>query len=104
MLRKMLILAAIAVIFGTAAPMSGVLADSSAIPMPQDRAVDSYAIYSLLMPGAPFDSMGSTQAQRWAIADTTISISDMNPAIPPEGQLKPPDDQSETIYRSGARF
>jgi hypothetical protein len=38
-----------------------------------DRA-DTYAIYSLLMPGVPFESMSSTQAQRFAIAGTTVSI------------------------------
>ena len=104
MLRRILIFAAIAVIFGTAAPGKGVLADSDIIPMPQDRAADSYAIYSLLMPGAPFDSMGSLQSQSWAIADTTISISDMNPAIPPEGQLKPPDDHPKRFTEAARDF
>jgi hypothetical protein len=92
MLRQLLIFGAIAVVFGASAPLGDVLADSGAIPMPDDRAADSYEIYSLLMPGAPFDSMGSVQSQSWAIADTTVSISDMNPAIPPEGQLQAPDD------------
>ena len=92
MLRRMLILAAIAVVFGTSAPTTGILADSGGAPMPEDRAADSYAIYSMLMPGAPFDSMGSAQNQTWAIADTTIIIPDMNPALPPHGQLQAPGD------------
>ena len=103
MLRKVLILTAISVGL-CAIPAAGVLADSGVIPMPQDRASDSYAIYSLLMPGAPFDSMGSLQSQSWAIADTTVSISDMNPAIPPEGQLKPPDDHPKRFIEAARDF
>lgn len=104
MLRKMLIFAAVAVVFGTTAPVGAALSDSAAIPMPQDRAADSYAIYSLLMPGPPFDSMGSLQSQQWAIADTTISISDMNPAIPPEGQLQPPEDHPKRFIEAARDF
>jgi hypothetical protein len=116
MLRKTLILTAI-VVGLCAIPASGILADpafidsgsidpipTGAITMPQDRASDSYAIYSLLMPGAPFDSMGSLQSQSWAIADTTVSISDMNPAIPPEGQLKPPDDHPKRFQEAVRDF
>jgi hypothetical protein len=99
MLRRILILVAIAAVFGTSAPVSGVLADSGAIPMPPDRVADSYAIYSLLMPGAPFDSM-SQQTQQWAIADTTVSIAEMNPAIPPEGQLQPPKDHPKGFHEA----
>ena len=101
MLRQLLIFSAIAVVFGTSAPLSGVLADSGAIPMPDDRATDSYEIYSLLMPGAPFDSMSS---DRWAIADTTISISDMNPAIPPEGQLQAPKEHPNRFQEAVRDF
>ncbi|MBV8631220.1 MAG: hypothetical protein JOZ83_09875 [Silvibacterium sp.] len=104
MIQRILILAAAALVFGTAAPVGGVLADPSAIPMPDDRATDSYAIYSLLMPGAPFDSMGSLQNQSWAIADTTVSISDMNPAIPPEGQLQPPEDHPRRFIEAARDF
>jgi hypothetical protein len=62
------------------------------IPMPVDRAGDSYAIYAQLMPGEPFDRMPSEQNQRWAIAEITVNENDRNPAIPPQGQLKPPPD------------
>jgi hypothetical protein len=58
--------------------------------MPPDRAADSYAIYSLLMPGATFAGMAPEQNGTWAIADVTVSVDDRNPAIPPQGQLKPP--------------
>lgn len=58
--------------------------------MPPDRSADSYAIYSLLMPGPTFASMSPEQNSTWAIADTTVSVSDRNPAIPPQSQLKPP--------------
>jgi hypothetical protein len=100
----MLIFATAAVVFGTTAPVNGVLGDSHAILMPQDRAADSYAIYSLLMPGTPFDSMAPEQNQRWAIADTTISISDMNPAIPPEGQLQAPKEQLKGFHEAVRDF
>jgi hypothetical protein len=105
MLRRMLIFAAVAIVFGTTDPIDRLvvrdaLADSGAIPMPQDRASDSYAIYSLLMPGAPFDSMNSLQSQSWAIADTTVSISDMNPAIPPEGQLQAPKEHPKGFHEA----
>jgi len=65
-------------------------AAGSAIPMPQDRAEDSYAIYSLLMPGDPFASLPADQAARWAICDVTVNEDDRNPAVPPQGQLKAP--------------
>ena len=56
--------------------------------IPPDRAADSYAIYSLLLPGAPSDTISPAQVKNWAIAGTTVNIGDMNPAIPPDGQLK----------------
>jgi hypothetical protein len=62
-----------------------------------DRAADSYAIYSLLMPGVPFESMSPDQASRLAIAATTVNIDDMNPAIPPEGQLQPPPNNEKAF-------
>ncbi len=67
-----------------------------------DRAADSYAIYSLLMPGVPFDSMSPEQASRFAIAATTVNIDDMNPAIPPDGQLQPPPN-NETAFREAVQ-
>jgi hypothetical protein len=65
-------------------------AENGAIPMPPDRAGDSYAIYSLLMPGQPFAQMPPDQTAHWAIASITVNADDRNPAIPPQGQLKPP--------------
>jgi hypothetical protein len=67
------------------------------IPIVLDRASDSYAIYSLLMPGVPFDSMSSDQAPHLAIAGTTVNIDDMNPAIPPDGQLQPPPNNEKAF-------
>jgi len=55
-----------------------------------DRLEDVYAIYSVLMPGTVFTNLGPVQNQRWAIADTTISIDDMNPALAPDATLKAP--------------
>ena len=58
-----------------------------AIPMPSDRAADSYAIYSLLMPGALITSLAHEPNGKWAIGEITVSVADRDPAIPPEGQL-----------------
>jgi len=69
-----------------------------------DRAADSYAIYSLLMPGVPFDGMSPDQAPRLAIAATTVNINDMNPAIPPEGQLQPPPNNEKAFHEAVQDF
>ena len=60
------------------------------IAMPQDRAEDSYAIYSMLMPGTTLASLPSAEGATWAIAAVTVNEDDRNPRIPPQGQLKPP--------------
>lgn len=88
MLRNLYFTASLFVI----APMLAASGGSSALPMPAERAGDSYAIYALLLPGEPFKSMSQEQTRTWAIADTTVSIDDMNPAVPPDGQLTPPPD------------
>jgi hypothetical protein len=64
--------------------------EQGAIAMPDDRAEDSYAIYSRLMPGQEFAGMAPEQTTQWAIAQITINETDRNPAVPPLGQLKPP--------------
>jgi len=69
-----------------------------------DRAAYSYAIYSLLMPGVPFDGMSPDQAPRLAIAATTVNINDMNPAIPPEGQLQPPPNNEKAFHEAVQDF
>jgi hypothetical protein len=58
--------------------------------IPTERSGDSYAIYSMLLPGEPFDKMAPEQTRQWMIADVTMNIDDMNPRIPPDGQLKAP--------------
>jgi hypothetical protein len=70
---------------------------AKSISIKLDRAADSYAIYSLLMPGVPFDSMSPEQAPHLAIAGTTVNIDDMNPAIPPDGQLQPPQNNEKAF-------
>jgi hypothetical protein len=57
---------------------------------PDPRLQDSYEIYSLLLPGQLLRTMDSTQTQRWAIAGTTVSAADINPALAPEAALQPP--------------
>jgi hypothetical protein len=61
-----------------------------AIPMPADRADDSYAIYSRLMPGEEFARMAPELNAHWAIAEITVNEDDRNPAVAPQTQLKPP--------------
>ncbi|MGB7134123.1 MAG: hypothetical protein WBD46_02480 [Acidobacteriaceae bacterium] len=60
------------------------------IPMPPDRAEDSYAIYALLMGDRnwPACQPGATRA----IAEVTVNDPDRDPRVPPQGQLKPPPD------------
>jgi len=66
-------------------------------PIPTSRVADSYAIYAMLLPGAPSDTISPSQIQNWSLAGTTVSIADMNPAIPPDGQLKAPPDNPEAF-------
>jgi hypothetical protein len=93
MLRRLYIPAVLALL----APILLAHGDSSVLPMPADRAADSYAIYAVLMPGEPFKSLPADQAKQWAIAETTVNISDMNPAVPPDGQLQAPPDNVQAF-------
>ena len=61
-------------------------------PIATQRAEDSYAIYSLLLNEQPFDALPSSQTGQLAIADTTVSVREMNPVVLPESSLQPPDD------------
>lgn len=70
------------------------------VPMSPERAADSYAIYSILMPGTPFDNLPPDQAKQWAIADTTVNIDDMHPAVPPDGQLQAPPDNTAAFHEA----
>jgi hypothetical protein len=64
------------------------------------RLQDVYAIYSALMPGAVFTNLGPSQNQRWAIADTTINIDDMNPALAPDAALKAPSGAEKQFHEA----
>jgi hypothetical protein len=89
MLRKTLFVStSLAAVMSFAAPMISAQAGSSV----------------LLMPGDTFNSMSPEQNQRWAIADTTVSISDMNPAVPPEGQLRAPRDHPKRFQEAVRDF
>lgn len=94
----------VSAIFCIAAPLPRSRAAATVMAMPSDRVADSYAIYSALMPGSPFDTMSSQQNLRWAIADTTVSITDMNPAVPPEGQLTAPPDNEKAFQEAVRDF
>src|ERR1700761_3713757 len=102
MLRKLYLAATFFLIAPVFLGSGLALGDTSALPMPPERAADSYAIYATLMPGEPFKSLPPEQARQWAIADTTVSIADMNPAVPPDGQLKAPPD-NVTAFREALR-
>jgi hypothetical protein len=65
---------------------------------PTGRQQDVYAIYSLLMPGTVFSSLGSDQNQRWAVADTTVNDGDINPALAPEAALQAPSDHPKRFH------
>jgi hypothetical protein len=91
--RKLPLVAVAFVTLIALAPVGAAQQDLS--PIPAKRAADTYAIYSMLMPGQPFSSMSPSQTTRWAIAESTVNISDMNPSVPPDGQLTPPPDNPE---------
>jgi hypothetical protein len=65
---------------------------------------DAYAIYSLLMPGVPFAGMSPAQAPHLAIAGTTVSIEQMNPAIAPDSELQPPPNNQEAFSEAVQDF
>ena len=71
--------------------------NASPQPIPVERALDSYAIYSLLTPGASADKIAPAEIHNWGLADTTVNISDMNPAVPPDGELKAPPDNARAF-------
>lgn len=61
---------------------------------------DSYAIYSLLLPGGALDMVSPTKARDWSVADTTVNITDMNPAVPPDGLLKAPAENTKAFEQA----
>ena len=71
------------------------------IPMPPismapDRGDDSYAIYSLLMPGHVLADLGTEQNQKWLIADTTILRGQLNDQVPsPRRCVQPPAERTQ---------
>jgi hypothetical protein len=72
--------------------------------IPPNRAVDSYAIYAMLVPGGPADKIAPVHVQHWTIANTTVGIGQMNPAIPPDGQLKAPPDNVKGFHEALVDF
>lgn len=74
--------------------------DIGLTPIPHGSAADSYAIYSLLLPGGSLDTISPTKARSWAVADTTVNITDMNPAVPPGAQLKEPPENKEAFEQA----
>jgi len=67
-------------------------------------AADIYAVYSLVMPGAPFAGLSTSQAPHFAIAAETVSIDQMNPAIAPDAQLQPPANNARAFKEAVQDF
>jgi len=94
MLTNLMLLAALLTIPAPAlpqAPRQLHAATTDAPPIPADRAADSYAIYAMLLPGASADLIAHAGSMHWVLADTTVNITDMDPAVPPNGLLKAPN-------------
>jgi hypothetical protein len=64
---------------------------------------DTYAIYSLLLRDDPYPGLPQKEGTL-AIADTTLNITDMNPAIPPDGQLQPPPNNADAFREAVQDF
>ena len=75
-------------------------AANALVPIPTDQVADTYAIYAMLLPGSPNDTIARTPTQNWVLADTTVNITDMNPAVPPNGQLKPPPNNAQALNQA----
>ncbi len=72
-------------------------------PMISERAQNTYAIYSLLLRDEPSPGL----AQRGgpvAVADITVNISDMNPAVAPDSELLPPPNNEEAFHEAVQDF
>jgi hypothetical protein len=76
----------------------------SAAITPLERMQDSYAIYSMLIPGEVFAKMDSSQKQHWAIAQITVNAEDINPALAPEAQLKAPENDPQPFREAVADY
>lgn len=72
--------------------------------IPPERAADSYAIYSLLMPGNLLSGTAAGNTTRWAIAAQTVNFADMDPRIDPRGALKPPPGDEKAFHQAVGDF
>ncbi len=79
-------------LLGTATGVCQPQQKQDAVAVAAARSADSYAIYSLLLNEQPFDALPPGQTSQLAIADTTVNIRDMDPAIAPDSALQPPAD------------
>jgi hypothetical protein len=85
-------------------PSTHAIQSNSSDYIPKDRAADSYAIYSLLMPGRLFQHPGIQRASHWAIAEKTVTFDQMNPRIDPRGILKPPPGNEKAFQQAVHSF
>lgn len=66
------------------------------VPMSPNRADDSYAIYSLLMPGSYLLNLGSDHNQSWLVADSTITRGQTGDRVPSARRcIQPPTDRTD---------
>ena len=101
-------------LLGTATALAVWLAAAPAAPAASDPAAgtgaitarlqDTYAIYSMLLPGQVFAAMDSSQRQRLAIAATTVNDLDGNPTLAPDALLSPPADHPNRFLESLADY
>lgn len=73
-------------------------------PIPPELAADTYAIYSLLLPGASADQIARAPTPSWSLAGTSVNITDMNPAVPPNGELKAPPENARAFNQAVLDF
>jgi hypothetical protein len=66
------------------------------VPMAPTRADDSYAIYSLLMPGSYLLNLGPANNQTWLVADATITRGQPGDRVPSARRcIQPPADRRQ---------
>lgn len=66
------------------------------VPMSPTRVDDSYAIYSLLMPGSYLLNLGPDNNQTWLVADATITRGSADDRVPSARRcIQPPADRQQ---------
>ena len=101
LMKSFTALAALTVVFSSFSLAQTEPTDSS---LPVERLKDTYAIYSLLLPGDVLANVDSSQNQRWAVAETTVNAVDINPALAPEAALQAPATHAKAFHEAVADY